>query len=129
MGGRLILASGLPTRICPLPCAVRSVLQPTSTVPANLASTSRSPRAGVLNSAWGRHQRVRQPTITTTEDPQERLRFLESGRQYVAADAAVGSYVSNNAGRRSHGRACGRQHTVWVRRDGNTQFKQAVSTR
>ena len=55
---------------------------------------------------------------------------LESGKvQYVAADAVVGSYVSNNAGMDVHMVALMQQasgYCVGVL-DGNTQLKQAVS--
>ena len=69
-------------------------------------------------------------TITTPEDLKSAFSALESGKvQYVAADAVVGSYVSNNAGMDVHMVALMQQasgYCVGVL-DGNTQLKQAVS--
>lgn len=100
-----------------------------STVPANSASTKIAAQVS-SNSAWAVTNEFDNSTITTTEDLKSAFSALESGKvQYVAADAVVGSYVSNNAGMDVHMVALMQQasgYCVGVL-DGNTQLKQAVS--
>ena len=113
-----------------LPTAVALFAQSSnSTVPANSASTKIAAQVS-SNSAWAVTNEFDNSTITTTEDLKSAFSALESGKvQYVAADAVVGSYVSNNAGMDVHMVALMQQargYCVGVL-DGNTQLKQAVS--
>lgn len=113
-----------------LPTAVALFAQSSnSTVPANSASTKIAAQVS-SNSAWAVTNEFDNSTITTTEDLKSAFSALESGKvQYVAADAVVGSYVSNNAGMDVHMIALMQQasgYCVGVL-DGNTQLKQAVS--
>lgn len=113
-----------------LPTAVALFAQSSnSTVPANSASTKIAAQVS-SNSAWAVTNEFDSSTITTTEDLKSAFSALESGKvQYVAADAVVGSYVSNNAGMDVHMVALMQQasgYCVGVL-DGNTQLKQAVS--
>lgn len=113
-----------------LPTAVALFAQSSnSTVPANSASTKIAAQVS-SNSAWAVTNEFDNSTITTTEDLKCAFSALESGKvQYVAADAVVGSYVSNNAGMDVHMVALMQQasgYCVGVL-DGNTQLKQAVS--
>ncbi|WP_298626621.1 transporter substrate-binding domain-containing protein [uncultured Senegalimassilia sp.] len=113
-----------------LPTAVALFAQSSnSTVPANSASTKIAAQVS-SNSAWAVTNEFDNSTITTTEDLKSAFFALESGKvQYVAADAVVGSYVSNNAGMDVHMVALMQQasgYCVGVL-DGNTQLKQAVS--
>ena len=113
-----------------LPTAVALFAQfSNSAVPANSASTKIAAQVS-SNSAWAVTNEFDNSTITTTEDLKSAFSALESGKvQYVAADAVVGSYVSNNAGMDVHMVALMQQasgYCVGVL-DGNTQLKQAVS--
>ena len=113
-----------------LPTAVALFAQSSnSTVPANAESTKIAAQVS-SNSAWAVTNEFDNSTITTTEDLKSAFSALESGKvQYVAADAVVGSYVSNNAGMDVHMVALMQQasgYCVGVL-DGNTQLKQAVS--
>ena len=113
-----------------LPTAVALFAQSSnSTVPANSASTKIAAQVS-SNSAWAVTNEFDNSTITTTEDLKSAFSALESGKvQYVAADAVVGSYVSNNAGMDVHMVALMQQasgYCVGVL-DGNTQLKQTVS--
>ncbi|MEF2896121.1 MAG: transporter substrate-binding domain-containing protein, partial [Senegalimassilia anaerobia] len=113
-----------------LPTAVALFAQSSnSTVPANSASTKIAAQVS-SNSAWAVTNEFDNSTITTTEDLKSAFSALESGKvQYVAADAVVGSYVSNNAGMDVHMVVLMQQasgYCVGVL-DGNTQLKQAVS--
>ena len=113
-----------------LPTAVALFAQSSnSTVPANSASTKIAAQVS-SSSAWAVTNEFDNSTITTTEDLKSAFSALESGKvQYVAADAVVGSYVSNNAGMDVHMVALMQQasgYCVGVL-DGNTQLKQAVS--
>ena len=113
-----------------LPTAVALFAQSSnSTVPANSASTKIAAQVS-SNSAWAVTNEFDNSTITTTEDLKSAFSALESGKvQYVAAEAVVGSYVSNNAGMDVHMVALMQQasgYCVGVL-DGNTQLKQAVS--
>lgn len=113
-----------------LPTAVALFAQSSnSTVPANAESTKIAAQVS-SNSAWAVTNEFDSSTITTTEDLKSAFSALESGKvQYVAADAVVGSYVSNNAGMDVHMVALMQQasgYCVGVL-DGNTQLKQAVS--
>ena len=113
-----------------LPTAVALFAQSSnSTVPANAESTKIAAQVS-SNSAWAVTNEFDSSTITTTEDLKSAFSALEFGKvQYVAADAVVGSYVSNNAGMDVHMVALMQQasgYCVGVL-DGNTQLKQAVS--
>lgn len=113
-----------------LPTAVALFAQSSnSTVPVNSASTKIAAQVS-SNSAWAVTNEFDNSTITTTEDLKSAFSALASGKvQYVAADAVVGSYVSNNAGMDVHMVALMQQasgYCVGVL-DGNTQLKQAVS--